>query len=116
MAAFLRKHVAAGDWANDQSRIDLRLIDQKVGEEMATRKNNGEKRYLDPIHGWLRAESRATLAVAVWYKPQGRAWGEWKVQITCGAELEELADMALIKHGKDPDAPGRNFTTHSWER
>jgi hypothetical protein len=29
MAAFLPKPVAASDWTNDQSRIDLRLIHEK---------------------------------------------------------------------------------------
>lgn len=85
-----------------------------------TARKNGEKRYLDIFQGWLHAESSVKTAYAVWNIPKGRAWGNWCVYKTCNTDMNELVELALSKHGKDPDAPGLNITTgnlvHSWEK
>ena len=86
---------------------------------MASRKN-GEKKYLDIIHGWINAEGTVQTACAVWHIPENRPWGEWCVTKTCRADMNDLVELALTKFGKNPDAPGCNITSgeivQSWEK
>jgi hypothetical protein len=86
---------------------------------MASRKN-GEKKHLHIFQGWQNAKGTVDTACAVWDKPDNRPWGEWRVSKTCSADMNDMVDLALVKHGKDPDAPGCNITTGalvpSWEK
>lgn len=86
---------------------------------MSSRKN-GEKKYLDILQGWIDGEGYLETATAIWHLPKDRQWGEWYVTKTSNAEMKDMVELALIKHGNDPDAPGKNITTgqivQSWEK